>query len=224
MTGEVGKSELHLDSYPQDVDNTSVNELATRLRRLMPVILGGLGILLMVGGVAINYYKTNQSVSGSVENSGDQATSSGTITLKTIKVDIEGAVQQSGVYELPYDSRVENVLIAAGGMGAKADRIFVSKNINLAQRLTDGAKIYVPFLGEINTNSQQISTDTNTNPGKININSATSVELDTLPGIGPVTAEKIVSTRPYQSVSELLDRKVVTSSVFDKIKDQITAF
>lgn len=66
------------------------------------------------------------------------------------------------------------------------------------------------------------ATDQTAEIGKVNVNSASFDELDTLPGIGPVTAKKIVSLRPYASVDDLLAKKAVTKSVFSKIKGLVT--
>jgi competence protein ComEA len=60
--------------------------------------------------------------------------------------------------------------------------------------------------------------------GSVNINQATEEELDALPGVGPVTAQKIISNRPYQSVDDLVSKKAVGQSVFSKIKDQVRVY
>lgn len=100
-------------------------------------------------------------------------------------------------------------------MTAKANRTSLSKSINLAQRVFDGMKIYIP---------EENGSDKVTQPASplININSATVKELDVLPGIGPVTADKIIAGRPYQNISELVSRKVVNSATFEKIKEKIS--
>ena len=147
---------------------------------------------------------------------------------RTIFVDVSGAVEKPQVVEVPYDSRVKDVLIAAGGLTPKADRNYVSKSINLAQKVQDGTKIYVPAQGEmvsvsapqVSGNSGQLGIQGNL----ININEASESELDSLPGVGPVTAQKIISGRPYQEVSELVSKKIVNQSVFDKIRDKVAAY
>lgn len=135
-----------------------------------------------------------------------------------IKVDVEGEVQNPGVYELSSDARVQDALIAAGGLTPEANR----NAINLAAKIADGQKIYVPAEGEVmtgttrSTNSGQASIT-----GVISINSASQAELEELPGIGPVTAQKIIDNRPYGSIEEILSRKVVGKATFEKIKDLI---
>ena len=58
----------------------------------------------------------------------------------------------------------------------------------------------------------------------VNINTASETELDALPGVGPVTAQKIISNRPYQKIDDLVSKKAVGASVFSKIKDQISIY
>ncbi|MCL4390049.1 MAG: helix-hairpin-helix domain-containing protein [Patescibacteria group bacterium] len=185
------------------------------LKKFLPLIMAGAGVILMVAGLTINYFKTNQTTSETLSDSTGVASSAGVIKAKTVKIDISGAVEKPGLYEMPNDSRVNDVLISAGGLAANADRMYVSKSINLAQRLTDGMKIFIPTQEESQNN----------NLGNlININSATAQELDALPGVGPATATKIITSRPYQSISDLIDRKVVSQSVYDKIKDAVAVY
>ncbi|MEK7622872.1 MAG: helix-hairpin-helix domain-containing protein [Patescibacteria group bacterium] len=143
-----------------------------------------------------------------------------------IWVDVGGAVEKPGLYSLPGDSRQADALTAAGGLGEKADREWVEKNLNLAQKLVDGAKIYIPERGETDSNkdSPRSSLQGESLQGRININTAGSAELDTLYGVGPATAEKIIQNRPYGAVEELLSKKAVKSNVYESIKNQITVF
>ncbi|MCL5411485.1 MAG: ComEA family DNA-binding protein [Patescibacteria group bacterium] len=141
-------------------------------------------------------------------------------TSSQIKVDIAGEVMNPGVYELPSGARVENALDLAGGLTKEADNDWVAKNLNLAKNLSDGEKIYVPSKSALRDLGQVLGQPTT----KISLNSASTLELDTLPGIGEVTAKKIVSNRPYQSVEELRTKKVVSEGVFEKIKDLVRVF
>src|SRR3989344_3599763 len=113
----------------------------------------------------------------------------------------------------------------AGGFSDKANTEWIAKNLNLAAKLTDAAKIYIPFAGEELATSGSMdstsTTGTTGNTGLININSANQAQLESLPGVGPVTAAKIISGRPYGSVDELLGKKIVGASVFEKIKEKI---
>ncbi len=137
-----------------------------------------------------------------------------------IKVDIEGEIIHPGLYELPGDARVQDALIAAGGLTSEANR----KIINLAAKIADGQKIYVPSVGE--TGSVQVLSGYSSSEvspgGVISVNSATQSELEKLPGIGPVTAGKIIDNRPYGSIEELLSKKVVGKATYEKIKELIS--
>lgn len=137
-------------------------------------------------------------------------------TTNSIFIDISGSVNKAGVYELASESRVNDAIMAAGGLSTEADLEWVSANLNRAQTLVDGAKIYIP--SKIDTNSSLMKTSSE----KISINSATKTDLELLSGIGPVTAEKIISNRPYQTIDELLNKKVVGEKVFESIKDQLS--
>jgi competence protein ComEA len=92
----------------------------------------------------------------------------------------------------------------------------------LAAKLYEGAKIYVPKIGENSVAVQSLSTtDQQT---LINVNKASIDALDGLPGVGPATATKIIDNRPYKKPNDLLDKKVVSGKVFDQIKDKISTF
>lgn len=139
----------------------------------------------------------------------------------TIFVDVGGAVEQPGLYELPAGARTNDGLIAAGGLAGDADRDWASQNLNLAAKLTDGGKIYIPFRDQKRSDlidKQQGPTLTE----RININTASLAELDKLWGIGPVTAQKIIDGRPYGKIETLLEKKIVKTNVYEAIKDQIT--
>lgn len=139
---------------------------------------------------------------------------------KKIMVDVGGAVVAPGLYALSSDARVQDALVACGGLSSEADRDYVSKAINLAQKVTDGQKLYFPKIGEKSVAASgrgaQIYND-----GKVHINSASVSELDTLSGVGKVTAQKIIDSRPYIKIEELVVKKAVSQKVFDTIVDKI---
>ncbi len=151
-------------------------------------------------------------------------------------VDIAGAVESPGVYEATPGARLKDILIQAGGLSKEAEREYIARNFNLAKRVTDQEKIYVPSRTEIAsgifTEPQKIldytspaekenSVVRNSNSQKININRATLDELNTLAGVGKMTAEKMIQNRPYKSVEELVSKKVVNKGVYEKIKNLI---
>ena len=148
------------------------------------------------------------------------------------KIDVAGAVARPGLYELPEGSRVADAIRAAGGYGPRVDAAAVASTINLAEVLHDGAKVVVPERGSATTGAGGAAgpaggtgTTAGADASLIDVNRASASELDTLPGIGPVTAAKIIAAReerPFQSVDELLTRKVVSASVLAKIRDLVT--
>jgi competence protein ComEA len=133
-------------------------------------------------------------------------------------VDVEGAVEKPGVYSLKNGSRIEDAVNIAGGMSVKADVRWVELNVNRAQILTDGYKLYIPKLGETGVMEANVKGVSNL----INVNSGTSAQLESLPGVGPVTATKIIQGRPFGKVEELLDKKIVGKKVYEQIKSLIS--
>ncbi|MFH1840981.1 MAG: ComEA family DNA-binding protein [Candidatus Shapirobacteria bacterium] len=139
-----------------------------------------------------------------------------------IIVDIAGAVLAPGVYELPASARFNDLLVKAGGLSAEADRDWVNANLNLAQKLIDGQKIYIPEKAPANSAGRQQTEKSKSD--KIDINTASAGELDTLSGIGPARAQAIIANRPYASIEEVVTKAKVPQSVFDKIKGNISVF
>jgi len=176
---------------------------------LVIISLLGIGVLLIVVGLfqimggekATVTFEKGQGVANAQSST-------------TIKVDVEGEVIKPGVYELEGDPRVQDALIAAGGLTQNANR----KALNLAQKVVDGQKVYVSAVGEVSV----MGVNSEPSNGSLSINSASLSELEKLPGIGPVSGQKIIDNRPYGSVEELLSKKAVGKATYEKIKDQIT--
>lgn len=190
------------------------------------ISIGLLGLILL--GLGVIFFRAEQETP-KVEIISDQSSSPATIF-----VDLQGAVQKPGVYELPADSRINDLLIRAGGLAASADRDWVSKNINLAQKLTDGIKIYIPTYDEVKkfggpglstTGEEGVVAGTSAQTsGKININTASQSQLESLWGIGPARAKAIILNRPYQTIEELLTKAKIPKNVFETIKEKITTY
>lgn len=149
-----------------------------------------------------------------------------------VVVDVGGAVLRPGVYELGENARVKDALVAAGGLAAEADREFVSRGMNLAASVPDGAKIYVPAEGDPaikppvggSSGVNNVAGVSTQNSGLININTASAGELEKLKGIGEVRAGEIIDNRPYSKVEELRTKGVLGPKTFEKIRDEITVF
>ena len=151
-----------------------------------------------------------------------------------IVVDVGGAVLRPGVYHLATSARVADAIAAAGGYGPRLDAARASIELNLAARLSDGEQVRVPSRddpsrppasGEPAQASPKAGDHTSAPGGLVNINSASSSELDALPGIGPVTAAKIIAAReeqPFTSLDELTSRKVMGRATLDKLRASLT--
>jgi competence protein ComEA len=146
-----------------------------------------------------------------------------------VVVQVAGAVARPGVYSLPAGSRVADAIRAAGGYSTEVDPRAAETKLNLAAKLQDAQLIAVPRRGETASGATGAGgasgAGTSTTPGLINLNTATAEQLDTLPGVGPATAQKIIASRqeqPFAKVDDLVTRKVVTASTLSKLRSLVT--
>ncbi len=196
------------------MESSEVFEKAFTLvdRYKIALVLGLVGTLLIgLGFLLPNLNKEKKPII--IEGAQDQKSTN-------LKVDIEGAIKNPGVYSLKEGDRIQDAVSAAGGFSETADSAWLTKNINLASAVKDGDKIYINAIGE------EAAVDTTNvlsqKSGKININSASASELDTLPGVGEKTVAKIIAARPYKSIDELLSKKIVGNATYNKIKDLVS--
>ncbi len=142
-------------------------------------------------------------------------------TPAPLRVYVSGAVQRPDVYELPPGSIVKDALLVAGGASEEADL----DRINLAATLADGQQIYVPHQGEQDLPVQPPAAES-TGGTRININTASAEALETLPGIGPTLAQRIVAYRqangPFAAVQDIMAVSGIGPAVFAQIGDLIT--
>jgi competence protein ComEA len=140
-------------------------------------------------------------------------------------VQVSGAVARPGVYSLPVGSRVADAIRAAGGYALDVDPRQTEAQLNLAAKLQDGEAIRVPRRGDAATASGAGGSDSGATAGLVNLNTATAAQLEALPGIGPVTAQKIITARqqqPFRSVDDLVSRKIVSASTLAKFRALVT--
>lgn len=183
----------------------------------IPFALSLIGIVLIIGGIYMPDLFITKKPSPVKSSEFNQNSKVLAADISLIKVDVAGAVNQPGVYDIDKNSRVFDAVQKAGGYASGADQKYIARNINLSQKVADGQKIYIPFKGEsIPTGTNNVS-----NPEKVGINTASISQLDSLSGVGEVTAKKIIANRPYLSLTDLIDKKVVSRTVYEKIKDQI---
>lgn len=188
----------------------------------IPLILCLVGVVLIVGGLfSSNLLSTPISNTAKETSLPKKSVVTAQSINPEIKVDLSGAVKNPGVYSLPQDSRIEDVIKLSQGFLASASAEFINKTLNLSQKLSDGQKIYIPFEGEAFQLQTQVAGISTSQNSKIGINSASASDLDKLPSVGPATSQKIITNRPYQTLEDLLNKKVISKSVYSKIKDLI---
>jgi len=150
-----------------------------------------------------------------------------TPTSPLIAVHISGQVYSPGVYYLAPGSRVQDALLVAGGCTEQAD----ADQINLAARLNDGQKLYIPAKGEVLNVNNPIQTPLPTNsswelPAVIDLNLASQQELESLPGIGPTKAREIIAYRQkngrFVTIEEIQNVPGIGAALFNKIQPYIT--
>ncbi|ALC81690.1 MULTISPECIES: helix-hairpin-helix domain-containing protein [Bacillus] len=149
---------------------------------------------------------------------------------QSIVIDVKGAVKKPGVYDMQSGDRVHHVIQKAGGVLDGADQ----NQLNLALLLQDGMVIYVPKKGEEGAasgaapegQSNVESTEQNGSAKTVNINTATSEELQTLPGIGPSRAETIIAYREenggFKTIEDMMNVSGIGEKSFEKLKPSIT--
>jgi competence protein ComEA len=152
-------------------------------------------------------------------------------TTDDVVVDVAGAVAHPGVYRLPAGSRIGDAVAAAGGFAGTVDAARADRELNLAALVHDGDKVRVPLRGEPPGSGSAAPAATGGGSGgaaasaPIDLNHATAEELDTLPGVGPATAAKIIAAReqqPFASVDDLVTRKVVGAATLEKLRQLVT--
>lgn len=141
-----------------------------------------------------------------------------------ITVDVKGAVKSPGIYDLPVGSRVHDAVQKAGGLTDEAD----SKSLNLAQKISDEALVYVPTKGE-EAASQQVASGTTPSSSKekkVNLNKASLEELKQIKGLGGKRAQDIIDHREangkFKSVDELKKVSGIGAKTIEKLKDYVT--
>lgn len=181
-------------------------------------------------GLGVFFAKDSAQIAGNKVEVLESATE-GDDTASKLVVEVAGSVETPGVYKLAIGARIEEALIAAGGVSENADRVWMEKFLNRAAKIIDGQKIYIPREGEDPKSGQTNTEDSSVlgsggvvESGLININTATQKELESLWGIGPVYAQNIIEQRPYSSVEELLTKKVIRKNIYEKNKDTLTVY
>ncbi len=136
-----------------------------------------------------------------------------TPTPFSLTVAISGAVRHPGVYHFDRPARLQDLLVASGGLSQNADRAWVARSLNLAAPLQDGQKIYIPRPGEAVAGQQTFT---------ISLNQASQQDLTNLPGVGPHLAQAIITYRQkhrgFRTLSELQAVPGIGPKLFQKLR------
>lgn len=182
------------------------------------IIIVGIG--MVAAGVGIN-------LKSKVETTGVQEIKKTEIQSNSkVEIDVGGAVIHPGLYELNSGLRVNDALIAAGGLAAAADRDWVTTKLNKAELLKDGEKIVIPTKTLEKGAEPSVKAISKPESNLININTAEVSELDKLNGIGPAMAQRIVDYREknggFKNLEEIKLVSGIGDKLYEKIKDNIS--
>jgi competence protein ComEA len=191
--------------------------------------VAGAAWLLLTGGSAAAPAPADGDLPVSISPVAVASTS--VVPAADLVIDVQGAVRRPGVVLLAPGARVADALAAAGGYSRQADLNAAAASLNLAALLTDGAQVYVPIIGAPAAGGGGTSSGSG-GAGSggggstlVNVNTATPEELEALPGIGPVTVQKIVAGRaeqPFATLEEMVEREVIDRGQLEDIRDLVT--
>jgi competence protein ComEA len=186
------------------------------------LVVGSLAVVIAVSGAGAGTVVGPETGLGALGS--DAPAAAGEVV-----VDVVGAVVEPGVYRLTPGARVGDAIEAAGGFSPRVDASRVATELNLAATLQDGAQVRVPSRDETppppGGGGTGGGSGGSAGGGLINVNTASQSELETLPGIGPVTAEKIMASRataPFTAIEDLRERGLVFDAVFEDIRALVT--
>lgn len=202
--------------------------------------------ILLTGCIITSLISTNDKEKtlpgSSLPQSAQGAVASKAAQIKTVRVQVSGAVLEPGIYDLPTNCRVEEAIAAAGGLTENAD----SERVNLVRKVRDGMQIRVPVQKAGTSRTQRKSAQAKSGLGEsaskkygsakagsgrnssmmqsVRINSASASELQQLPGIGSALAQRIVDTRSrgrFASVEDLLRVPGIGKAKLEKLRDYV---
>jgi competence protein ComEA len=191
----------------------AVPENPTSRRKLLVSAGAGVAAVAVIGSL----WSNASSGSGEVAVEPTAGAQVNSLSTDTLIVQVVGAVAEPGVYEVPMDSRVMDAVSLAGGLAANAD----PASLNLARIVQDGEQIIVGATGDARSRRATSSV-----ADKVNINTATAQDFETLPRIGATLAERIVAYRdqhgPFAGVESLLEVPGIGDLTLAGMRDKIT--
>lgn len=165
---------------------------------------------------SVNTTSDDKSVSNNKDKSTNSTKDKSSNSSGKCFVQVVGAVNKPGVYELESDSRIFQAILMAGGLREDADE----SSLNQAQKISDGMKLEIKTKDEVQSNAQNSPND-----GKVDINTADASTLMTLPGIGESKANSIIKYREskgrFNSCEDLKNITGIKDGVYNKIADSI---
>jgi competence protein ComEA len=188
------------------------------------ILVLGLGLIAVGIGMSMN----QKGDSSKVELVKAKVAPTVVQVYSDIVFDIAGEVVKPGVYKMPKGGRIEEALMLAGGLAQSADRGWVELNINRAQVVSDGAKIFIPKKSEksdVTTVSIPAEVLGVVEDGIVDINKANREKLEVLSGVGPAMAQKIIEYREknggFKDINEIKMVSGIGDKMYEKIKEKI---
>lgn len=192
-------------------------------------IIGSIAILCAIAIISMIYYFSTRPSKKISENEifaeDSNAQTNDTNDEKYITVYINGEVKNPKVYHMKDGSIIDDLIREAGGFTQNADMDRLKLQLNLALKLRDGDHIYIYSKNDSGTQTSSSSQLTSSEGGKVNLNTATKDELKTVPGIGDVTAQKIIDFREknggFKTIDDLKKIDRIGEKTFEKFKDKV---
>lgn len=190
------------------------------------LVLGGFFLLKPVAQTPAKETKVQTEVTtvpkDSTDEKEDKNQKEDVVEQDLITVDVKGAVKSPGIYDLPVGSRINDAVQKAGGLTDNAD----NKSINLAQKISDEALVYVPTKGEATSQATQSNASNSKENKKVNLNKASLEELKQVKGLGAKRAQDIIDHRDsngkFKSVDELKKVSGIGAKTIEKLKEYVT--
>lgn len=192
----------------------------------MRAALGGVIVLALlgVGAAVVGAVVTpgGQTVTVEAPPADENAALDSAPVVEVVVLHVLGAVSQPGIVELPLGARVVDAIAAAGGPSDDADL----GGVNLARVVVDGEQLRVPRIGEAPASAGAAAVPGASADGRVNLNTADAAALETLPGVGPAIAARIIAWRdengPFRSVDELTAVSGIGEKTLEGLRDQAT--
>jgi len=165
------------------------------------------GVFLGAATTTLATDTTDQSHNAVNNLSEDEPTSS------VLAVEITGQVHKPGVYELSDAKRAIELLPLAGGLTTDADLHYLHRDVALAERVSDGYKLFVPAKQTLLPGADSVG---------VSLNSATAAQLESLPGVGEATASAIIAARPFEAIEDLKEVEGIGDKTFERLSPLVS--